>query len=531
MAVIIKTRTQKRICIYLQDNIQLMNTCIETCSKARIAECDWEGKQLLFKQRLQYLKKLSVACALLLFVSDAFCGVRVKLTISKPFGIINFIRAGSKDAHISKTLVAYVKDNISPADSAKFYEAVRGFASIGLDNSYTFDEYPISRQKPKTMAGIINNAAIQSGTIDEFLGRIVGILPNEQWMRLKKSLLAAEPFYDEMMRRMQAPMSAQLQALEKYTRQTDKVFYTLKTFYGSTWSDEMPFTVSLFAIPGRKGNTTAAPYSNSLALGVLTEEVAHEMRMGVAIHEIGHVLYEEQPLKLQWKIDSAFNQSKSKYARYAYGYFDEALATACGNGWAAAQLSGNIDTGSWYDDDYINKYAKSIYPLVKKYIEGGKSIDCSFVTKCIRRFEQTFPDAIYEYANLLNSVNLYTDAETHTEFNEIFNSLSRHVRITSSNSSYPIADANSLEQMDKSPGTQLFIIHTHHKENWALLKEKFPQIKELNANDEGIASFFDNSGRPIVLVNVKGTQRVEQGILLLEKNGRMNPRQLFSPLK
>ena len=477
------------------------------------------------------MKKQLIAILLLFSAVSASGATRIQFRLSRPFGILNFMRAASNDAHLSQTLVTYVHDHIPAADSALFYKAIRSFAAIELDNSYNFPEYPLARQKPRSLAGIINNAAIQSVSIDDFLSRIVGILPNEQWMKLKKAMIIAAPFYDEMMQPFDNAMRKQLHALEKYNTKTDDIFYRLKTFYGSTWSDDMPFTVSLFAIPGFKGNTTASPYSNSLALGVLTEERNHETRMGVAIHEICHVLYEEQPLKLQWKTDSVFMQSKSAYARYAYGYFDEALATACGNGWAYAQLAGSTDTGDWYDDTYINRFAKGIYADVKVYIDAGKKIDSSFVSRAINKFEQTFPDAIYEYANLLNSVNLYTDAAAHNDFNEVYSSLARYIRITSSNGSYPIADPQTQQQIDNADGTQLFIVYTAHEANYALLKKKFPQIKSLDPGKEGIASFYDNKKRPVVILNVKNIGRVALAARQLQKDRLMSPTQLFKPLQ
>ncbi|MBX2905056.1 MAG: hypothetical protein KF744_03405 [Taibaiella sp.] len=456
---------------------------------------------------------------------------RVNIRISKPFALLTFIRAGADDPHVSKTLAVYVRGHIPKRDSVRFYKAVFAFAQLELENSLVFSEYPEARQKPRSLAGMLNNAAIRANTVEEFLSNIVGMIPNERWMRLKASLQVVEPMYDKIMLPYDDDLRKQQQALAQYSEATDAIFSKLKRFYGSTWSNAMPFTISLFAIPGAKGNSTAAPYSNTLALGVLTKETEHEMRMGVAIHEICHVLYEEQPLRLQWALDSAFVKSKSLYAPYAYAYFDEALATACGNGWAYRQLAGHDDTGEWYNDEYINGFAKAIYPLVRSYIAEGRAIDRSFVKKAIALFEKTFPKAPYAYASLFNSINFYTDAVDHVQYRTIYKPLESRFRITSSSGSYPITDKTSLEQLGSSTGPQLIVVHTNHKVNWAMLKEQFPEMVDLNAADEGIISFIDGKKRPVTIINVHSLPQLNEAFDLLLELKEINPSRKFTPLR
>lgn len=455
---------------------------------------------------------------------------RVTIKISKPFALLTFMRAGADDPHVSTTLAEYVRGHIPRRDSVRFYKAVFAFEQLELENSLVFSEYPEARQRPRSVAGMLNNAAIRANTVDEFLSSIVGVIPNERWMRLKDALETVEPLYDKIMQPYDEDLHKQQLALEQYSEATDAIFTKLKRFYGSTWSNDMPFTISLFAIPGEKGNSTAAPYSNTLALGVLTEEREHEMRMGVAIHEICHVLYEEQPLKLQWALDSVFVKGKSVYAPYAYAYFDEALATACGNGWAYRKLAGRDDTGDWYNDDYINRFAKALYPMVRSYIAEGRTLDRSFVKKAIAVFEKTFPRAPYEYASVLNSVHFYTDATEHAQYESIYNSVARHMRITSCYGSYPIADKQSAEQLSSAGGTQLLVVHTNHTANWEVLKKEFPQMAGLDPADDGIISFIDDKRRPVIVVNVHNIARLDDAIARMKVQGHINTDRKFTPL-
>lgn len=476
------------------------------------------------------MRRLFVVLTLLI-AQVAGATERVTIKISKPFALLTFMRAATNDPHVSTTLAEYVRGHIPKRDSVQFYKAVFAFAQLELENSIVFSEYPEARQKPRSLAGMLNNAAIKANTVGEFLGDIVGIVPNERWLVLKTSLSAVEPIYDEVVRPYDDDFLKQQRALEKYADATDAIFFKLKRFYGSTWSNEMPFIISLFAIPGATGNSNAAPYSNTLALGVLTGEKEHEMRMGVAIHEICHVLYEEQPLKMQWALDSVFRKSKSVYAPYAYAYFDEALATACGNGWAYRQLAGQDDTGEWYNDDYINGFAKAIYPLVRSYISDGKTMDKNFVKKAIVLFEKTFPKAPYAYASVVNKVHFYTDADNHAAYEAIYNTVARHLRITSCYGSYPIADKQSVEQIVSSDGTQLLIIHSMHKENWTILKNEFPELTSLNPAEDGIISFIDGKRRPVIIVNVHGIAQLDSAISQMVATKQIEPGRNFTPLR
>jgi hypothetical protein len=450
---------------------------------------------------------------------------------SRPFAVLTFMRAAARDPHVSSTLSAYIQSGIEPSDSARFFSIIRNFKSIQLGGSYTYPDYPVARQRPKSVEELVNIAAIQSETSEIFLKRIVGLLPNEEWQVLKQCMTDVEPFYNGLMSPHENALTSQLKALQNYSKQTNRIFNTLKRFYGSTWSSEIPFTISLYAIPGRSGSTTASPYTNSLALAVLTQEVDHDMRMGVAIHEICHMLYQEQPLRKQWAIDSVFVKSRSRYARYAYSYFDEALATACGNGWAYKQLHGAADTGEWYADKHINGFAKTIFPMVENYLREGKEIDTSFARKAIEAFAKTFPQAPYEFENLLNTVNIFTDAAVHSEYSEIFADVSRSFRLTSASGSYPISDPQTMQQINSADGTLLFIVHKDHAGNYKILTKLFSQLKDADPSSEGIAMFFDNSNRPVIVVNVANRSRLEKAVLSLQQQLTMSDQFYFLPLR
>jgi hypothetical protein len=444
--------------------------------------------------------------------------------------VLSFLQAANGTGMVAPSLSDFIHENIPTSDTA-FYNTVKQYSSLDLDVNYTFNEYPEKRQRPKTLINAITIAAVSSKTIDEMLQRCIGILPNEQWLTLKEAMLKAEPYYDRLIGiPYKEEINNQLQELQKLSGKTDDIFNKLKHFYGSTWSDDIPFTVSIYPVPGRRGTTTATPHSNSLVLAVLTKEQDYNILLGIGIHEICHVLYDEQPLALQQSIDSLFIGNKSSYSPYAYDFIDEALATACGNGWAYKLLSGHEDKTQWYANEYINGFAHAIYPMVEEYISSGKQIDKAFIDKAIIIFGNTFPDAASDYKNLFNRINLYTDADNNEQYQNIFSTVNKHFRVTGCWGSYPIADTQTTTLIEKANNTLLFVIYTNNDKNTTYLKSIYPQLVTMQPVQYGIFNFIDDKKRPVIIINAKTMEGVDAALKKLSKKGSLKKDEPFIPL-
>ena len=456
----------------------------------------------------------------------------IRFTISTPANLLTFLQAGNNDPDVSATLCAYVHEHVPPEDTAAFRQLINEFSSISFGYSYTIPGYPDARLWPRTVFNQVSIAAIQAYDNDEFMRRIIGLLPNEDWLKLKKIMTQAGPYYDKVIgQTFKAAQYEQLVELERYTDETRAAFNKLTHFYGSTWTADIPFTVCIYVVPGRKGNTTATPHSNSILLGVMAGETDHAISLTQAIHEMCHMLYLEQGRAAQQLIDGYFVHNKSPYALYAYGYFDEALATACGNGWSYNLLTSNVLPGSWYANEYINGYGHAIYPMVKRYIETDRTIDKQFVDSAILLFEHNFPGAMLDYTNLLNNVTVYTDAADHEQFNTIMQQIQQQYTAHTSGGTYPIADPQSVDMMKHTAGTQLFVIHTNFEKNCKVLNAQFPQLKTLLSHDESIISFFDEKKRPVIILNVHNAGRLGKALSVMQQTKAINPARPVVPIR
>lgn len=429
----------------------------------------------------------------------------VMFRISKVHCLLNFLETMNNGQGTSPTLRNYFNEQLEKDDTA-FANIVDLYKSIDLDYTFLREEYPEHRHRHRSIQRIIFSAAIKSENLSDFNERTIGILPNSDQQKLLAAMRLAMPYYDRVIWKPHyEDLEKQMNRLQAYKSQTNEIFVQLRNFYQSEWSEEFSFIVALYPIPGKSGNSTATPYGNALQVGVLTQETSAPQRMAVVIHEMAHVLYDEQSKEFQHRIENLYLNHPSLYGKLTYTYMDEALATACGNGWAYEQLAGEADTGSWYNNEHIDGAAHAIYPLVESYIENGKSIDSIFIDKSITAFAEAFPKAIHEYSILMTELYLYADADSREEREVIHSALRKHFKAYSISTSTPINDKNSLHSMKHANATQLIILHDQPEANLEKIREIFPESRRWlseKKDKQFILSFIDANKRAVIILKV-----------------------------
>lgn len=451
----------------------------------------------------------------------------VKVIYSKPFALLKFMETAGGRRATSCTFRKQM-DTSGVLQQAGFNTIKNTYNSLRLDYNYTKQDYPEKRKHTTSTWDLICVAAISSKSTTEFLTRIIGILPNDDYLKLKQVLTQAEPYYDAFIyHKQEAAIQAKARELRAYASAANNLFGQFKTFYGSSWDKSVPFNLAIYPIFGKRGETTATPHANSLEMGFLLESKDTQDMLAVGMHEMCHVLFEEQPLVLQQSLDSAFTSGADPYAAFAYRYIDEALATSLGNGYAYQYLSSKPDTGSWYADYYIDHYAKAIYPLVNEYLNAHKQMDKDFVLKAIAVFKQTFPGALYDVDALMMQSDAYFEDDHESILDPVMNTLHNTFRISMSSTYIPLDDAAAIENVKNSEYTQVFIIHKNQAKNLKLLKTLFPNLKKLPKQANLLVSFLDEKSRPVIVIVAENATKANEGILLLKKKGKIDPKQLW----
>ena len=390
------------------------------------------------------------------------------------------------------------------------------YKKINLNYSYKRFEFPDERRPNRSTYDLISINAVNSKNLKEFKESTIGILPIVEYQKLFKILSDAEKIYDEIIwNDYEKKLINQKNNLIKFKKLNVEIFNRFNKFYNSTWTNEIPFQIALYPIPGKKGSTTATPHGNSLCIGVLTDETDYTGRNGVILHEMCHVLYDEQSKEFQKQLVSYFAENKSEYSKFASAYFDEALATALGNGWAYKNMNGKIDEKEWYNDDYIEGFARGIYSLVENYLNENKQIDKNFIDKSIEIFGLKFPNVNADYSILLNKLYLYYDNEDESE---ITIPLRKYFRLSNVNFSSPILHPYSIEFLNESYGNQLIIVNKNQKNTLDKLKEIYPELSKINFENKPLnLSFFDKKGNAVIILIVNNKLEFENLIEQMNK--------------
>jgi len=278
--------------------------------------------------------------------------------------VLHFVHTAADGEHSSQSYRAFIDENT--AGDEAFEDLVAEFKSIDFTEGYRRSGLPKRRYRARLVMDFMWMHAAASRDLEDFAQRTFGLLPVQDHATLEEVLAKAEPYYKRL---VWNPQLANIQRTERfldaYEDRVSQLFYQVSTFYGTPWPTDIPFTTALCPIPLESGVTSAVPKVNTLVCSYLSEhDEDYKATLGVAVHEMCHSIYDEQPASLQKQIDDWFMLSKSPYATHAYTYFNEGLATAIGNGWAYEQLNGYLDEEDWYADATINGFAKAIHPLI-----------------------------------------------------------------------------------------------------------------------------------------------------------------------
>ncbi len=455
---------------------------------------------------------------------------RVEYRISKVQGLLSFLEAlsgGSQSPSLLGDLFwGSSFDTPATRNTLEEFES----ACIRLVADISHQGYPPSRHAGRDLGSLFLIRSGFSTDLDDFSERTLGLLPVPAHEALFRSLRAMEPIYEELVWK---PTVSLLEERRKEFRQAgldwnlDQMFRDAARFYGAVWPESQPFVVGLYPLPGRGGATSAESLGVFESVGVLVEAEDIAGRFGVIFHEMCHSLYGAQPSELQFRLEGYYTDSESPYSMLAYGSINEGLATALGNGWAFEQATGQIDEGEWYANDVIDRYGKALYPLVKTYLEEGRTMDEEFVEQSIELFAATFPDSIYRYEVQLNSMLLLSDGNL-MRSEHLRRELGQRIRISSVASSAPINHPRTLEMVEGVQDAVLAVISEQGTEQLEDLAElclpvadALPELVE--AESSYLFSTLDPEGRAFVIIQVAGAEEVGSAFEAMKRLGKIAP--------
>lgn len=436
--------------------------------------------------------------------------LETKIGTNKVVCLFNFLETSSEKSRTSKSFSNYILGQLG--EDNEFIRIIDEYTRLNLSYSNAKAEYPDKRIMFFDTKYLLWNAASNATSINDFSERIIGILPHYRHNVFIKSFRQIEPYYDRLIwNKEQGNIHHLEKKLADYKKKLSSLYINVSHFYGTPWNLDIPFRIIPYPIPLEKGSTYAIPRGNALICGFLSHnEDDYKNQLGIIIHEMCHILYDEQTPERQHQIDEWFSKSNSPYAALAYKFIDEAIASAIGNGWAYEKIHGEMDTSPWYTNKYVDKFSHTIFPLAKEYLESKKSIDKEFVDKSIQLFEDAFPNVHNETKLLMSEIQLYSNTSNIDEKNQISKSIRKIFSISSMWTYIPMDSDESKKSLNRKATTKVFVVNSNKDLNIIESLDKSFATLNIKTAVNSIDILKDEQSRsPIIIIHVDDIAKID----------------------
>jgi len=475
------------------------------------------------------IKSVTLLAGLLLLSISSYAA-NVEFRLSKIHALVNFAETAIGEPHRSLALREFFE--ASAMNTPEVRAALTHFknAHRQLGEGFEYLGFPNMRKQGSSGESLLLVQSVFANDIDDLESRTIGIMPLSAHLELVRALRGILPHYEKhIWKPYLTKLEKKKNIFEEIAHQAnlDKLFSQASKFYNASWPLDRKFVIALYPIPGANGQSSAQSLESVESVGVMTEEEDDPGRFGIIFHELCHSLYSAQTPAFQSDLNSWFEADRTAYGNLAYSRINEALATALGNGFAFERATGKADAGTWYNDRYIEGFARGIFPMVKNYISNGKSIDSDFVKTAIKIFEEKFPKAPYEFDNLFNRIVLLLDTEK-LDRDQIRESMNQNFRISSRSTYSQLDDIDGINEIKKSTDTVVIIASLQNKLRMDALAEAFAATKE---HIKAVESFNSPSlywaelspGRSMLILLVENTDQAVNFFQAMKKKSKIDP--------
>jgi hypothetical protein len=420
------------------------------------------------------MKQIALFFVCFIYASSIFAEDKVtfKLRFSEPYAVYDFLGKISGSYPDNELKTTFQK---SRYNTPQYKKMIADFEQLPIVYSYSYGQYPQVLKAAVMTSDLIEKNLVTSATITDFKRISTGIIPNEVLAPFSQTIEAFLPVYHELVAEPQkSKIETQENNLLAYinSNQFADYFQTGLDFYNTAWDKSIPFELNL--LPSfDKGNLGARAFFNIAVCEASLDLKDHKTFFSVAIHEIYHIVYDNQSLEMKTNMQKWFNNTNSPNSQYALLLLNEVLATALGNAYVMERLNGKIEEDDWYGNQYISGMAKEIYPTVKKYIEEKKPIDEAFIQTYVQLYDSKFPNWTKELPHLFMYRYIVADSNSDWRY------LRKAFRYASYSRLAAPLSATDVEKAKNTPITKVFVISENHQQKLDLLKNSFEEISSI----------------------------------------------------
>jgi len=450
-------------------------------------------------------------------------GPAVTIEVSRMHSLVRFVQASAGNGYWGNRRAFEASRFNTPAAQ----RWLRRYRQLDTDVSCPRPNYPDGRIGSQTsLEPAYLAAAAEATDLADLQRRTVGLLPNEVLASLDSIYHHLQPAFDTLAWQPHvAELGRQRVAYAAFLadKQLMARFGQLRTFYGSVWPDALPFRILLSPQLDAGGTFTnqATTVGNLVLVGTHPTSRKFADATTVVFHEMSHALSGQQRLSLQQQLEQWYLRAGPVPHRDAYHLMEEALATVAGE-WLYAQQLGQPEAGTWYQDDYIDRYAHALYPLMTGYIARGQQIEQAFVQEAATLFARTFPNAASEYTNLFRYVLYWTDSDDPQQVEQAFRA---HFRSNYTRSAAPImGEAKPLEFIKSGDYLPVIVVTRNHEATLRYLRQQVPALRQFRFRPaQSFVLSTTGPAGPLVLVCAHNPAEVAAAAKLLDKQGHFDP--------
>jgi hypothetical protein len=192
------------------------------------------------------------------------------------------------------------------------------FDSLNLNYACDFTGYPPGQKISIDVPNLLKRNLIICDSLQDSKIRSMGLLPNENLIKLLDLLKQFTPVYEAVIYEpFKLRFEEQLRGIADLIKSSDINYYFTEAieFYNSSWDDSIPFVFCFYPLPNSKGFTATAV--SNVAISAIADSLDnYKALLSVMLHEISHVLYDERPLTLWNQLEEWFDSNPSKVSVY-----------------------------------------------------------------------------------------------------------------------------------------------------------------------------------------------------------------------
>jgi hypothetical protein len=444
---------------------------------------------------------VSLKLILVLFSFHSLCFAEVEFKTSKVHGVVKFAELLGADHPEYWNL-------IDEKNRKLVRKKVRRFNKLKTKNLMSGSTWQLMLWQ--------SMLAISLDDLDEKMTGLTKIHVQAEVISLLKTLMVFyDPFWRANRNHLNGFINKGLPILSK-NESSKSLIKAIRTFYGTTWPKERAFPIGLYLVPERTRVTGASSFDTFEEAAVKVNDELYG-RLGVIVHEMCHSYYANQDKKLSQQMKAFYENYKSPFAKHAYSYMNEALATVLGNGIFYEKLTGKRDK-DWYNDEIIDGFAKALLPMTLKYIKNNKTMDQAYFAESINIFAKTFPDMNKKIKFLANKPLFSTQGKL--DFDKVNNLFFNTLNLQSHRISAPFVHKYTREYYDNSNNSLVLVINNWNQNKSKKVHDMYPELGEkislIMKSKQGWGYFF-NSGKFHLIIRYEDEENFKSILANIKK--------------